>query len=102
MIDADLDFCQRQIEAQLDEIRPVEEAMKQANQDLEDAVKVVEEAKKEKTRCTQVVAQLRHKLNLLRSTLGQMQRHKHQLKTLKKMIKYQNDCVAKEEKKCQK
>ena len=102
MIDADLDYCQRQIEAQLDEIRPVEEAMKQANQDLEDATKAVEEAKKEKTRCTQVVAQLRHKLNLLRSALGQMQRHKHQLKKLKKMIMYQHDYIIKEEKKCQK
>lgn len=102
MIDQDLDYCTRQIEAQEDEMRPVREALKEAKADLLRAEKAVEDAKKEKERCRHVVGRLENRYNNLRCVFNRMTEHRRQLKQMKKMLKYQNDYITKEEKKCQK
>lgn len=93
MLDRDLDYCSQQMENQLDVMRPVREALKQAQRDLNEATLAVNRAKKEENRCKHVVKQLKHKIGQQTFVLNKMKQHYKLLRSQKNFLKNQHKTV---------
>ena len=99
MLDRDLDYCSQQMKNQLDDMRPVREALKQAQRDLNEATLAVNRAKKEENCCKHVVKQLRHKLGQQTFVLNKMKQHYKGLRLQKNILKNQHKMIDKGSKK---
>lgn len=93
MIDADLDYCDQQIEAQTEKVQAVHAAIQHNNQDIIDADNAVKAAREERKRVGQMHAQLEHKWANEKRILGEMRAHRKQLKLLKTILKKQNKMI---------
>lgn len=101
MLDRDLDYCDQQIEAQEEKVRALHSARIQAKNDMLEANKVLESARKEKNRTHHVYQVLESKFGHERRILKGMTTHRKKLKLLKKLQQNQNDYIDKKAKKCE-
>lgn len=93
MLDQDIDYCDQQIEAQMEKVQAINSAINQARRDFAEAEKRIIEAKHEKNRIGNMINNLCHKFGRERTILGNMTAHRKQLKNLKKMMVQQHLCV---------
>lgn len=85
MIDADIDFCDHQIEPQQETVAAIHSAIQKVEHELKLADDAIAKAKKEKNRITHMLKVLQSRFGQEKRKLREMTRHRNQLKTLKKL-----------------
>ena len=98
MIDADIDFCDRQIEPQQETVAAIHSAIQKVEHVLKLADDAIAKAKKEKNRITHMLKVLQSRFGQEKGKLRQMTRHRNQLKTLKKLQMNQHATIKEEKK----
>lgn len=93
MIDADIDFCSQQIEAQEEKVQAINAAINRARKDHKEATQAVKEAQSEMNRIGQMICKLENKFGQEKRILKNMVEHRRELKELKKMLKNQHATV---------
>lgn len=93
MIDADIDFCSQQIEAQEEKVQAINAAINRARKDHREAALAVKEAQREMNRIGQMICKLENKFGQEKRILKNMVEHRRELKELKKMLKNQHATV---------
>lgn len=93
MIDKDIDYCDQQIEAQIEKVQAVESARRHAEKEHQEADQRVREAQREKARIGHMISTLNSKFGVEKRILADMVEHRKQLKTLKKMMLNQHKMV---------
>ena len=95
MIDRDIDYCDQQIEAQIEKVQAVEAARRHAEKEHQEAENRIKEAQREKNRIGAMVNNLNHKFGEEKRILSNMVEHRKELKALKKMLLNQNKMMDK-------
>ena len=93
MIDRDIDYCDQQIEAQIEKVQAVEAARRHAEKEHREADQRVRDAQKEKARIGHMISTLNHKFGAEKRILTDMVEHRKQLKALKKLMHNQHKTV---------
>lgn len=93
MIDKDLDYCLQQIEAQEEKCNAIKQAIEETKKSMLEADQEIQKAKDERKRIGHMFKELESKWGNEKRILGELRLHRHNLKTLKQMIKNQNKMV---------
>lgn len=93
MIDKDLDYCLQQIEAQEEKCQAIKKALAEVKQSMLDADQEIQKAKDERKRIGHMFKELESKWGNEKRILGELRLHRHNLKTLKQMIKNQHKTI---------
>lgn len=93
MIDADIDYCDQQIEAQQEKVQAINAAIVRARNDRNEATEAVKEAQREMNRIGQMIFKLQNKFGAEKRILADMVEHRKDLKQLKKMMLKQHKMV---------
>ena len=93
MIDADIDYCDQQIEAQQEKVQAINAAIVRARNDRNEATEAVKAAQREMNRIGQMIFKLQNKFGVENKILKDMVEHRKDLKQLKKMMLKQHKTV---------
>ena len=93
MIDADLDYCSLQIEHQEDKIKPLLAALNSTKDNIRNLGQEIAEQQKELARLKHMRKELESKFSNEKRILGEMVKHRKQLKAQKKFLNYQHRTI---------